>query len=92
MKAESEMSDMNMYVNKMEMTDTKAGDNVSTGRKARRRGVRRRILASVCAFAIAMLQCAVILTIDTESVHAAGTVDVTVLYKNGKTATKNGKS
>ena len=48
----------------------------------------RRILAAVCAVTIAMLQCAVLISLDWDDVYAADhTVDVTINYNNGVVGT-----
>lgn len=47
-------------------------------KKAKRKDIRRRALAALCAITIAVLQCAVILTIDTESVYGGEKIKVSV--------------
>ena len=51
-------------------------NNTNTKAMSHRHNMRRRILASVCAIAIALLQCAVIVTIGTEDSYAATDVKV----------------
>ena len=63
-----------------------------TGRMPRAKKMRRRILALTCALAIALLQCAVIMTVGTEEAHGADSVNIQVTYKDGKDAKKSDKS
>lgn len=51
---------------------------MNDAKKTKRKDIRRRALAAVCAITIAVLQCAVVLTIDTESAYAAAEVKVSV--------------
>lgn len=55
-------------------------------KKTKRKDIRRRALAALCAVTIAVLQCAVILTIDTETVYGEDiSVSVNVIVTNDKT-------
>lgn len=60
-----------------------------TGRRPRAKKMRRRILALTCALAIALLQCAVIMTVGTEEVSAAGNITIRAEYTNGVKASLN---
>lgn len=54
-------------------------------KKTKRKDIRRRALAALCAVTIAVLQCAVILTIDTESAYAG--IKISVEYQDSKVVT-----
>ena len=77
MDTEKRTNDMNMDI---------------TGRRTRAKKMRRRILALTCALAIALLQCAVIMTVGTEEAHAAEDIKVSAdVPKAGSSVSTSGK-
>lgn len=59
---------------------------MNDAKKTKREDIRRRALAAVCAITIAVLQCAVVLTIDTESAYGADIgISMNVIVTNDQT-------
>lgn len=59
---------------------------MNDAKKTKRKDIRRRALAAVCAITIAVLQCAVVLTIDTESAYGADIgISMNVIVTNDQT-------